>query len=355
MLFAGVAVHALGARRAQGRLLALLLGVMGAAVLAGSGLMYLTSDPQETYAWQAVNTVFFMAYLWLYPAFLSTLPTPLAQRLARVRPVLLLGAFATPLLWFVAPSLFIHGVRPGAFAPWDSVPGPGFVLLLLLGVGVGLLGLGLALAAYRHAPTGSLQRSQARAYLLAFGVLDGTLMAFFALSILQEGWLEWLLVIHLLGIAAFVALLAYGVLKAQLFDIDLKLKTGLRRGTVLGAIGLAFVVGSETVELVLPVDGTLLGLAAATVLALAFRPLERWAARLADRLMPDVRPTEEYAALRKRDVYRAAIEEMLSDGLAGEKERRFLERLRGQLALTDAEAAAVELEVSRAAAVTRLA
>lgn len=347
-LATAVMVYVAGPRRRQSRLLAALLGVMGVAVLAGSGLMYLTADPREAYAWQAVNTVCFISYLWLYPAFLSTLATPFSRRLARVRPLFYAFAVATPALWFVAPEQFVPSMRPGTFAPWDTVPGPGFELLMLAGVGVGLLGFGLAFSAHRRAPLGSLHRTQARSYLLAFGVLDVSLIGFFVLSVLSEGWVEWLLIGHLVGIAAFVALLAYGALKTQLFDIDLRLKRGVRRGTVAGTITVAFVVGSEGAELLLPVDGTLLGLAAASALAFAFRPIERWSARLADRVMPTVQPTESYMAIRKREVYRATVEEMLMDGHMSEKDRRVLARMRAQLGLSDEDARAVEEAVEPA-------
>ncbi len=51
-----------------------------------------------------------------------------------------------------------------------------------------------------------------------------------------------------------------GVLRALLFDIDPKLRFALQQGTVGAMIGGTFLVASEVLERLFPVDGMALGL-----------------------------------------------------------------------------------------------
>ena len=60
--------------------------------------------------------------------------------------------------------------------------------------------------------------------------------------------------------------------------------------------------------------------------------------------MPRVQDTPEYRTVRKRAVYRAAVESAMQDGAVTEKERDVLATLADQLGLGAGEARAIERE-----------
>ncbi|MBW3583498.1 MAG: hypothetical protein KY455_10415 [Euryarchaeota archaeon] len=139
------------------------------------------------------------------------------------------------------------------------------------------------------------------------------------------------------------ALLAYSIVRHQLFEIDLKVKWTISRGTVAGTVLMTFLVVSQLVEnIASDAFGLLAGSFAAGILLFLIQPLLRFADRVADRAMPNVQDTEEYRTVRKRDVYLAALEGALVDGVVSERERDMLARLQDQLGLTATEARELE-------------
>lgn len=139
--------------------------------------------------------------------------------------------------------------------------------------------------------------------------------------------------------------LGYGVLKYQVLDIDVKVKTTLEKSTLVGAFGFAFLVVSEGVEILIGVDGALYGIVAAVVIGAFFRRIEDGAERFADRLMPGVEDSDEHRAKRKEELYRATLEEVLADGQMTTKDRRVLLSLQDNLDLAEGEASRLEREV----------
>src|SRR5207245_833672 len=145
----------------------------------------------------------------------------------------------------------------------------------------------------------------------------------------------------------YVPLLAYGILQTHLFDIDMKIKLGISRGTVatLGIIGV--IVAAKIAELYLSrtlgyIAG---GVVAGTMVVYALRLL-KVGDRVANAAMPKVQPTSEYLAFKKLEVYRAAVESALETGGITTKERASLDRLCGKLNLASPDAAAVEAELA---------
>jgi uncharacterized membrane protein YebE (DUF533 family) len=140
-----------------------------------------------------------------------------------------------------------------------------------------------------------------------------------------------------------VLILGYAILRQQLLGIELKLKWTLRRGALAAIILAAFFVVSQLVQTF--VGGFVPGLAGAAVAGLllfAITPLQRFADRLADKAMPGVADTKEYRTVRKREVYRAAVESAMEDGVITAKERGVLATLADQLGLGAKEAHDVE-------------
>ncbi|HVM45427.1 MAG TPA: hypothetical protein VM582_05775 [Candidatus Thermoplasmatota archaeon] len=283
-----------------------------------------------------------VAYLWI----VSTLPTPVARGLAR--PAVLWSA--TVALLVVA---LVYGTTPFLAS---SVLGMGAGALFdLVWMGIILAGSLVAFSAWRSAPPGLVRRKHGL-FAIAFIVHDASLLAF-----LGSAWAflnlfpqppdllgPWYLAVPGVATLLFQALLLYGILSTQLFDIDLRLKRTLRRGTLVGAFLGVFVVVAAIVEQWLQQYGVLLGGLAVGLMLLALRPIERAADRLAERAMPAVQDTAEYRTVRKREVYRAAIESALREGDITEKERGMLATFASELGLTPKETHDIEREARAA-------
>lgn len=154
--------------------------------------------------------------------------------------------------------------------------------------------------------------------------------------------------VDLFGVLRVAAalLIAYGLLKYDLFDIDLKVKRGLSRAATVSVFVFAFFIVSEGVELLISeAMGTWAGLGAAGLLALGLRPIERQADRLADRAMPRVEPSEAYLEERRAKVYQAAVERAAHDEVLTEREREILAGLREELGLREEEAQEIEQRI----------
>lgn len=342
-LLAAVVLAAAPGRSANRRL-ALVLFLEGATGWTGGGLVFLADSAATAYAAQAVADVAFGAMVLAYLAFLGTLPSPLSRPLRPHLVGLALAAGAlTFAVWFVlSPELFVADVAASPFGPFFPVNGPLAVPVLIVpSVVVFLYGLAAAIAMWRTAPLGTAARKQGATYAVAFAVRDVAWIAFLLDA--------FVLHVGLLGPHVFNALLlvfqlvlAYGILKHQLLDIDLRVKWTIRRGALVGAFVAAFFVVAAIAEQYLQRYGVLVGGIAVGLLLFALRPLERAADRLADRAMPRVHDSQEYRLIRKRQVYTAAVESAMQDGTVTDKERDVLATLADQLGLTAGEARAIE-------------
>lgn len=133
---------------------------------------------------------------------------------------------------------------------------------------------------------------------------------------------------------AIPLLLAYALMRYQLFDIDLRLKDGVRRGVILGGFTFTFFLVSEAAESLLQGDrGPVFGMVAAGVLALASRPLQGFASRASDQLMPDTKPIAQQTYGERLRFYLDQYHLISQDGHVTTKERNMLDRLQRTLAL----------------------
>ncbi|MCA1813832.1 MAG: serine/threonine protein kinase, partial [Halobacteriales archaeon] len=137
--------------------------------------------------------------------------------------------------------------------------------------------------------------------------------------------------LELLGLVRFgsVGLIAYGIARYQLFDLDLRVKHAAAwAGALLaaGVLGFAAWTLLRATAGVGEVAAVLVGLAAAV-------PLFRVATRLTDRLAPHVSAEGEHLYLRKLDVYRAALEDALRTGKPVDAGDAELAAVRQQLGL----------------------
>jgi len=209
--------------------------------------------------------------------------------------------------------------------------------------------------AWRTAKSG-LVRERAGIFALAFGVRD----LGWSLSYAIAAWQIWtepdfaallgpmLLgkLVYALGTLLAVPLIAYGILRTQLFDIDLRIRWTIKQSTVgIVIFAIVFLVSEGAEQLLSEQLGNYWGLLAAAVIAIALRPVQRFAERVAAAAMPNTQNTPEYKSDRKRQVYEAAIAEALQDGGMSEKERSLLNRLRESLDISLSDAEKLEREI----------
>jgi hypothetical protein len=342
------------------RLLALFLFVDGTAWGTGSGILYLLESPTAAWYSQAVFIGMLLAMPGCALAFIGTLPTPLVAPFNSRFGLLLIAVLtvAAEVYYLAQPARFIGTIVPAWYASWDADLPPITVDLFNLVGLVGLVSLAASISAWLRSPHGSAARRQARAFALAFGVHDvGIFCAMFLPGNIipppPSGHFTDVLII--LGVdcgsLALVLLLAYGILKVQLFDIDLRIKRGIRRSTVAAIFLAGFLIVEQLVQNFFTGRfGILLGAVAAGLMLFAFGPIRRFAEALANGAMPAVAATPEYVVYRKLEVYRAALEGLYADALVSDKERAMLDRLRIKLGIEASDARAMEEDVSREAA-----
>jgi hypothetical protein len=141
----------------------------------------------------------------------------------------------------------------------------------------------------------------------------------------------------------FVLLMAYGILRTQLFDIDLRLVAGLRRGAVAALVLFVFFMSAELAERFVSEEfGYVIGAFAAAVLLLVHKPVERLAERLSRAMLPGVEASPEYVAFRKLQVYLEAVEAAYEDGQISKEDRAILKRLQTTLGVTATDAERLE-------------
>ncbi|MEX0893635.1 MAG: hypothetical protein WEB88_15830, partial [Gemmatimonadota bacterium] len=336
--------------RTQNRRLALQLVVEAVVVSILGGVVWFIADAGAVRALTLIAFFLVWPKLWTYYSFLATLDTPLARPLQPRRRLnaLLAATLLAAMSVLVWPEWYV-----GAVAYWPAVgglhpaPGTGFVPMFWMWGLMWLVGLSLSISALRQART-ILRRRQARAFLIAFGTRDISFVLTVALLTVvppTNPYIHWVLLLFSLTWLVYLPLVGYGILKHQLFDIDLRVKRTVQRSTVLGSFAGAFFIGGEAFEQILPVDGFVLGILAATAVALAFRPLQRLAERVAERAVPGVDESADYLTERRFEVYRDAIEGALADGSISQRERAILGKLQESLGIEPAAARRIEAEV----------
>lgn len=209
---------------------------------------------------------------------------------------------------------------------------------------------------------GDAEKARAKAFTLAFGLRDVVwcftfvVLAGYHFGLMGQGFdtlmdksdpLAIVLQYLYQGVViVYVPLVAYGMLRTQLFDIDLRIKRGLNRGTVAAILFTIFFVISELASNLLSDQfGTVIGVLAAGVLVFFLDPLFRFADVLTDVAMPNTRATPEYENFRKLQVYDAAVRTALENGGISDRERRLLDSMIDSLRIDRQVAEQIELDM----------
>lgn len=278
--------------------------------------------------------------LALYPPFLALaldtkLTRPFLDRQARI--VLALGSATLVLL------VLMSGSRTGYTVLYS-------VVTLLF-----VYALVASIHAWRTAERG-IARERAGIFALAFGLRD----LGWGLSYSIAAWMMWThpdpyampaiawlgKLVYALGTLLAIPLIAYGILRTKLFDIDLRIRWTIKQSTVAAVFIAVFYVVSEGADRMLSSElGNVLGLLASALVVFFLVPLQRFAERVAGAAMPNTENTPEYAMFRKMQVYEEALTEALPDGNISERERELLNRLRDSLGISESDAGAIESEL----------
>ena len=286
----------------------------------------------------AIHTFGDCAFVAFYPPFLAAaLQTKLTRPFARKR--VRIGLAIASVVMFFAVNL--SPLEIGAT-----------VLYLMLSV---LFGYALvaAIHAWYVAPAGAA-RSRAGVFVLAFGLRDicwGFVYISAILRIMDGTYATaedpiWVYTIYALGTLLYVPLIAYGILRTKLFDIDLRIRWTIKQSTLAATIVAIMFVLSEGAERLLSADlGNVGGLMVAALVVFVLTPLQRFAERVASVAMPNTKNTPEYTSFRKMQVYEEALNEAQIEEGVSEKERALLVRLRDSLGISESDAEAIEGEL----------
>ena len=277
------------------------------------------------------------AMIALYPPFLALaldtkLTRPIANRKMRIG--LATGSVAFGLAVVVSESRIVVTL---------------FYLTVML---LFIYALVASIHAWRTAKRG-IARERARIFAIAFGARD----IGWCLSYAIAAWSMWVVgdpfamtdmdwlgkFVYAAGTLIAVPLIAYGILRTQLFDIDLRIRWTIKQSTIAAVFVAIFYLVSEGADRFLSSElGNIFGLLASALVVFFLSPLQRFADRLAGVAMPNTENTPEYVAFRKMQVYEAALSEALPDGRISERERNLLNRLRDSLDISIADAETIE-------------
>ncbi|MEJ2516155.1 MAG: hypothetical protein P8102_13185 [Gammaproteobacteria bacterium] len=215
----------------------------------------------------------------LYPPFLAAaLRTPLTRVFRRKGVRITLAVVA----------LLMAAGTVVSMAIWESLVGSAVLYVSVMAVFV--FALVASIHAWRTAEPG-IAKTRARLFAIAFGIRDicwgfvyGASFWMISTNTFGEEFdLYWIVkVVYALGTLLAVPLIAYGILKARLFDIDLKLRWTIKQSTLAGLIiSIIFFISEGASTLLSEELGNVAGLAAAAVVIFFLTPLQRFAERIA--------------------------------------------------------------------------
>ncbi|HEX2022706.1 MAG TPA: hypothetical protein VHH36_08325 [Candidatus Thermoplasmatota archaeon] len=217
-------------------------------------------------------------------------------------------------------------------SPWN----PLYVLLHVVALPLGLAGVALLHGASPRVRAASLGAAGATALV---GALLGAAWepALGGILIFVTGFWRILL----------PAMVVHALLRHRLFDLDVRVRWTISRGTLAFATLAAFFLAEQLVQAYVSDQfGFLAGLGAAAVLVLARKPVERAGDRLASFLLPDARPAEEMERQQRLDAYRAHAQDAWAEGALDRAARLRLDELGARLGLSLEECARLEREAA---------
>ncbi|HLE97324.1 MAG TPA: hypothetical protein VI997_08130 [Candidatus Thermoplasmatota archaeon] len=243
------------------------------------------------------------------------------------RPSLYLLSFGMAL-----DALFYAVVFPLAYAVPGAPRGPTALLTATVAASA-LIPLALAVRWIFH---GSVSRRDRRLYLGGLAVVLVSVVASIVMLLVSSDLGAIALVVSDAVWTALMPLLAaYALVRHQLFDIDVKLRWTISRGTVAAVFAVVFVVVAQVAQEYLHTTyGLLLGGVATAMLLFVITPVQRFAERVASAAVPGVRPVAELDRDARLALYREQLAAAWSDGALSADEVRMLRVARDRLGLS---------------------
>ncbi len=337
----GIFVYFVAPERRLNRYLGVFLAMVGIGTGLGSGVMYMVEEYGIAYASQLVTYHAMALGTAVYALFIgmALLNTPLTAplRWRGTQWILALSVVVIEVLIVAQPELFSRGLHPTVYGTWENSGGPLARSIFRVGGFLTLFGFFASLHNWYRTTAGTLQRRRAKLYTLAFGLFDIPFTMYsFVWRYLPPAQKEWVGYALFVPLMCFPLVLAYAIVKGQLFDVDLKIKIGVRRGTLAGIYVAVLVIVSQVAQNFI---GEALGWATGgivtAILLLAMTPLQKFAHKVADTAMPDVNDTQQYRTFRKLEVYKDALEAFSVDGTLSARETAALSRLQTKLGLAE--------------------
>lgn len=208
--------------------------------------------------------------------------------------------------------------------------------------------------------TDPAERQRAKAFTFAFGIRDllwsfsfGTL--FYYVVILEDpktlvdpdnAFAMWRGAAYLAAVLLYVPLVAYGILRLQLFDVDLRIKRTIKRSTIAAAFVATFFVVSELAANYLSDQlGTIMGVLATGILVFFLDSIQRAAEKVSNAAMPNTNESVEYLSFRKLQVYESSVRASLEDGVISERQRKVLDSMISSMNLDSNIAQQIERDI----------
>lgn len=346
-----VVLYRVGSPGSTPRKLAALLVMEGLALVTagfpefvlGVGIDFYMRHPWLDLAATLMHHLADAGMVALYPPFLAAvLVTGLTRPFGRKRVRIVVTVIAIILAFGTVVTHLL----------WNSFIGSALLYVSVMLVFV--FGLIASIDAWRRARPG-IAKTRAAMFAGAFGIRDACWGFVYGASfwMVATGTFDpaldlfWIVkIIYALGTLLAVPLIAYGILRAHLFDIDLRIRWTIKQSTLAALIVAIIFLISEGVSTFLSAElGTVAGLLAAAVVIFFLTPLQHFAERVAASAMPNTKNTPEYVAFRKMQVYETALIDALGEGGISARERALLGHLRESLGISAADADAIEREL----------
>jgi hypothetical protein len=342
------------------RTLAILLFFEGTAAGGLVAGMRLIEGLPERYAVVAVSNTADIMVPPLYLLFLAVLDSPLTAPFRRrtVRLGVAAYALAAEAFWLARPALFIGpDFVVGRSGGLEPRLGFGYNVAVDLIVVTSLFGFVASLDALRRGARASLARRRARGYAIAFGTRD-FLVAFLVIGVFRSNLLNLPTSFVAVGYyptlvlttVLFHLLLCWAILRFQLFDIEVRLRSGIAGGAVATTFLLAFLVVSQLVQnLSGSTLGPVVGAVAAGLLLFAIQPIQDAAQNLARVAVGRRLGIQALPEVERADLYMEQVRIAWEDGVLSKDERRMLDAVRAKLYLSHEQARVLEDRVLSAA------
>ncbi len=221
------------------------------------------------------------------------------------------------------------------------------------GLLVSVYGLIAAISAWRRAEH-ETTRQQAAAFMFAFGGRDAIIAMALIVNLLYVATGDFGIVndaqayggfansLPNLAELIFLPLLAYGILRAQLFDFDNRVLLTASGALAFLVLISVFVVVTETIEASIARGSQTIAVLSAVVLALTFRPLQNFCEGRLRRRFPNARPLQAMPKADREAAFARQVVLAYQDDVVTRAEARMLEDLAAQLGIPEQRRRALE-------------